>query len=96
MDTRAKEDSKTNATSRKFCLPQSIKELNAMVDQFNEDEKRVGDWIDKYSYSGPTAETMAYLKKKNFELPYRDDSSFDYLIKKMKDVIFHICEKNIN
>lgn len=47
MDLRAKEDSKINTTSRKFCLPQSIKELNSMVDQFNEYEKTSGDYIDK-------------------------------------------------
>jgi len=47
MDKIAKEDSKANATSRKFCLPQSIKELNSMVDKFNYYDKNEGDWIDK-------------------------------------------------
>jgi len=56
MDTRAKEDSKTNVTSRKFCLPQSIKDLNAMVDEFNKYDDK--DWIDKLSYMGPSDKTM--------------------------------------
>jgi len=47
MDTRAKEDSKTNVASKKFCLPQSIKELNTIVDELNKDNK--GDWMDKYN-----------------------------------------------
>lgn len=83
MDTRAKEDSKTNVTSKKFCLPQSIKELNIIVDDLNKDNK--GDWIDKYNY--PSNETMAYLKNKNLEIPLRESSNFDELIKKMKDTI---------
>lgn len=47
MDLRAKEDTKANPSSRKFCLPQSIKDLNEMVNRFNDDEKKSGDWIDK-------------------------------------------------
>lgn len=45
---------------------------------------------------GPSYETMEYLKKKNFDLPHRDDSNFDYLIKKMKDIIIRVCEKNVS
>jgi hypothetical protein len=35
LDKRAREDSKQNPSSRKFCIPQSIKELNEMVIEFN-------------------------------------------------------------